>query len=622
MQADGFLFQALIYLLAAIVSVPIAKRLGMSSVLGYLLAGVIIGPFVLGFLGRETSDVMHFAEFGVVLMLFLIGLELRPSLLWRLRGSILGLGSLQLVFTASIICVIAVFMDFNWKVSLAIGLILSLSSTAIVLQTLNEKGLMKTEAGRLSFSVLLFQDIAFIPMLALFPFLASYELQTSGIQLDPLHQKSHWLETIPEWQHALLVIAVMSLIVLLGRFLSRYVFHYIAESKSREIFTAFALFLVIASALIMELVGLSAALGTFLAGVVLAESEYRYELESNIEPFKALLLGLFFISVGASIDFSLLRDNPTTIIALLIGLLVTKFCVLFILGNVFKMRVSQNYIFSFGLAQGGEFAFVLFSFATQNSVIPEPISKILILVVALSMIMTPLIMILNEKLLQPRFSKLEDDREVDVIDETNPVVIAGFGRFGQIVGRLLHANNIGTTVLDHKPSQIDTLRRFGYKVFYGDATRIDLLRSAGVDKAKLFIIAIDDKDRALELAKTVKKEYPNLKILARAFDRLHTYEFMEIGVNLVQRETFNSALELGVTALKELGFRSYQAHRSASKFKHHDEESIGHLYHFRSDEKTMIPQAKQKVQELINIIQSDLHEEDENIDHAWEKSGD
>ncbi len=619
MDTNSFLFQAFVYLSAAVVSVPIAKRLGLGSVLGYLFAGIIIGPFVFKFVGMETETVLHFAEFGVVLMLFLIGLELQPSRLWKLRGPILGLGGLQVGITTMIIFLIGFLLGLGWKISLAIGLILALSSTAIVLQTLNEKGLIKTEAGQSSFSVLLFQDIAVIPMLAILPLLAAPIIGSIGQSGAQIHHGGFGVEALPGWQQAILVAVVIGTIIVVGRFLVRYVFRFIAETRLREIFTAFALFLVIGIALSMQLVGLSAALGTFLAGVVLADSEYRHELESNIEPFKGLLLGLFFISVGASIDFNLLQQEPYLILGLVVGLIVIKLVILFVLGFVFKMSMSQNFLFSFSLAQGGEFAFVLFSFATQNRVIPESISDTLILVVAVSMALTPILMIFNEKLLQPRFSNLDEKPESDTIDEKNIVIIAGFGRFGQIVGRLLHANNISTTVLDYKPSQIDMVRKFGYKVFYGDASRIDLLHSAGASEAKLFILAIDDKEKALEIAETVKKHFPNLEVLARSFDRRHTYELMNLGVRVIQRETFNSALELGTSALRHLGFHGYQAHRAALIFKHHDEKTLVDLHEHWGDEKTFLIQMQERNQDLIDLLSSDEEELEENMDHSWER---
>jgi monovalent cation:proton antiporter-2 (CPA2) family protein len=618
---DSFLFQAFIYLLAAVISVPIAKRLGLGSVLGYLFAGIIIGPFVFRFVGMESESILHFAEFGVVMMLFLIGLELRPELLWRLRGPILGLGGLQVGVTTAAIFLIGYFFGFTWKISLAIGLTLALSSTAIVLQTLNEKGLIKTEAGQSSFSVLLFQDIAVIPILAILPLLAAPMLGFTGNTSEQISHDGLSIESLPGWQEAIIVVLVIATIIVVGRFLVRYVFRFIAETRIREIFTAFALLLVIGIALSMQFIGLSAALGTFLAGVVLADSEYRHELETDIEPFKGLLLGLFFISVGASIDFNLFLQNPYFILGLVAGLIVIKLIILFILGAGFKMSRSQNFLFAFSLAQGGEFAFVLFSFATQNSVIPIPIADTLILVVALSMALTPILMIFNEKLLQPRFSTLDQRPESDTIDEKNPVIIAGFGRFGQIIGRLLHANNIGTTVLDYKPSQIEMVRRFGYKVFYGDASRVALLHSAGAQEAKLFILAIDDKEKALEIAETIKKHFPNLQIIARSFDRRHSYELMNLGVKVIQRETFNSALELGASALKLLGFHNYQAHRAALTFKHHDEKSLVELHEHWGDDEAFLLQTRLKNQDLLELLSSDEEEKEESMDHSWERPG-
>ncbi len=619
MEYDSFLFQAFIYLVAAIVSVPIAKRLGLGSVLGYLIAGVIIGPYVLRLIA-SVGDVMHFAEFGVVLMLFLIGLELQPSRLWKLKGPIIGLGGLQVFTSAVVIGAIAYTIGFGWRISLTIGLILALSSTAIVLQTLSEKGLMNSEGGRSSFSVLLFQDIAVIPMLALIPLLAMSGAGFSGLEMEAGHADSA-VEALPGWQQALIVTALIVTIIIAGRFLARYAFRFIAETRLREMFTAFALFLVIGIALSMQLVGLSPALGTFLAGVVLAESEYRHELESDIEPFKGLLLGLFFISVGASIDFNLFMQEPYLILGLVLVLVSIKLVILFILGVVFKMNMSQNFLYSFSLAQGGEFGFVLFSFATQNNVIPAEISGTLILVIALSMMMTPIMMIINELLIQPHFKSFGEKRDPDEIDEKNPVIIAGFGRFGQIVGRLLHANNIGTTVLDYKPSQIDMVRRFGYKVFYGDASRLELLESAGAAEAKLFILAVDDKDKAIEIAKTLKKHFPGLQIIARSFDRRHTYDLMAAGVEVIERETFASAIELGESALKMLGFHGYQAHRAAITFKHHDEKHLMELYEVleSEDENTFIEMTKEKNQDLIDLLKSDQKDIEEEADHAWER---
>jgi len=447
MHGEGFFFEAFIYLTAAVISVPIAKRLGLGSVLGYLIAGVVIGPFVLGFIGEEGQDVMHFAEFGVVMMLFLVGLELQPSLLWRLRGPILGLGGLQVGVTAAVGTVLGVVAGLAWQTALAVGLILSLSSTAIVLQTLTEKGLIKSDGGQSSFAVLLFQDIAVIPMLAVLPLLATASLSAGGHAAADQAAES-WVIALPAWAQSIAVLVVVTGIVLAGRFLARHAFRLIARTRLREVFTAAALMLVIGVALLMTKIGLSPALGTFTAGVVLANNEYRHELESNIEPFKGLLLGVFFIAVGASIDFKLVAAQPMLIASLVAALLATKWLVLFALGRVFKMGLDQNLLFAFALAQSGEFAFVLFSFSLQSGVITPEVVDPLIAVVAISMALTPLILLLNEKLFQPRTgTRRQVAREPDKIEEENPVVIAGFGRFGNIVRRLLAACGVGCSVM-------------------------------------------------------------------------------------------------------------------------------------------------------------------------------
>ena len=463
MHGEDFFFQALIYLAAAVVSVPVAKRLGLGSVLGYLIAGMAIGPFGLGLVGDEGEDVLHFAEFGVVMMLFLIGLELQPSLLWRMRSSILGLGGLQVGVTAAVIGTIAAALGLDWRSALAIGLIFSLSSTAIVLQTLQEKGLMKTGGGRSAFSVLLFQDIAVIPVLAILPLLAHGGADHGSAAAG---HATTWVEGLPGWAAALVVAGAVAVIVLGGRLLVRPAFRFIARARVPEIFTAAALLLVIAIALLMTRVGLSPALGTFLAGVVLATSEYRHELEGDIEHFKGLLLGLFFIAVGASIDFGLIASQPVLIGALVAGLMVVKLVVLATLGRFFGLGHDQNFLFSFALAQAGEFAFVLLSFATQQDVLSIEVTAPLVAVVASTMALTPLLMLVNERLIQPRFGTKEtDDREPDAIDETNPVIIAGYGRMGTIIGRLLRVSGIRATVLEVDSDHVDILRNLGHKVF-------------------------------------------------------------------------------------------------------------------------------------------------------------
>lgn len=624
MHNEGFFFQAFIYLVAAVLSVPISNRLGLGSVLGYLIAGVIIGPFGLHYVGQEGEDVMHFAEFGVVMMLFLVGLELQPALLWRLRLPILGLGGLQVGVTALVTLGLGLLFGVAWQTALAVGLILAMSSTAIVLQTLNEKGLMKTEAGQSAFAVLLFQDIAVIPILALLPLLATkasaiVTLATSDVLLVAAEKTADQSAALPGWQQALLVMGTVGGIIVAGRFLMRPVFRIIAVTQLREIFTATALLLVIGIALAMQKVGLSPALGTFVAGVVLADNEYRHELESDIDPFKGLLLGLFFISVGASINFNLLIQQPLLILGLVIGLVVVKFAVLFGLGRFFRMEMSQSLLFAFALAQGGEFAFVLFSFATQNQILTASVAEPLVAAVALSMVLTPLLMIVNERVVQPRFATTEPEREADEIDENeNPVIIAGFGRFGQIVGRLLIANGCRPTLLEHSPTQIDLLQRFGWKVFYGDASRLDLLRAAGASRARLLVVAIDDREKAVEMVKLVHKHFPNLKILARASDRRHAYELIREGADVIQRETFGSALEMGIEALKLLGVRSYKAHRVAQIFKQHDEEVLQEMAHLEGDEKALLARSRQAKDDLAQLLQADNEDLVHDVDLAWD----
>lgn len=621
MHSD-FFGQAFVYLIAAVLSVPIAKRLGLGSVLGYLIAGVIIGPFGLKLVGQEGADVMQFAEFGVVMMLFLVGLELQPDLLWRLRIPIIGLGGLHLLITTSIVMAIGLFVGLSWKMALAIGLILPLSSTAIGIQTLNERGLMKTGGGQAAFSVLLFQAIAVIPILAFLPLLAAdtnLSAALPNVVAFVSNESTAASPALTGWQQTLMVIGTVGGIVLGGKFLMQPVFRFIAATRLREIFTATALLLVVGITLATQAAGLSPALGTFLAGVVLAESEYRHELMSNIEPFQGLLLGLFFISVGASIDFNLIMQQPVLILALVLGMAIIKSLVLVGLGKFFKLELLQGILFAFALVQGDEFAFVLFSFATQSNVLPSVTSGSLVAVVALSMMLSPLFMISYAKFVQPRFAKTAPEREADAIDTNeNAVIIAGFGRFGQIVGRLLMANGCSITVLDHSPDQIELLRRYGWKVFYGDASRIDLLHAAGAAQAKLLVVAIDEREKILQIVKQARKHFPQLKIMARAIDRRHAYELIRRDVDVIQRETFGSALEMGVDALKLLGVRAYKARRAALIFKHHDEEAMHDIAATEGEEAIVIARSRQLAEDLEQILQSDDQELIHEVDRAWD----
>lgn len=562
-MTDSILAQALVYLAAAVLFVPIAKRSGLGAVLGYLVAGVVIGPWVLGLVGGEGHHVMHFAEFGVVMMLFLVGLELRPSLLWQLRRPIFGLGTMQVALTAAVVGGGALAVGVAAKPAIAIGLTFAMSSTAIVLSSLSERGLLKTSGGQASFAVLLFQDISVIPILAIFPLLGNAVGEGGGR---------------PAWQSALLVIGAVVAVVGFGRFIVRPLFGFLAAARLRESFTAAALMIVVGIALLMQQVGLSPALGTFLAGVVLADSEYRHELESDVEPFKELLLGLFFISVGAQIDFGLVASAPLTIAGVVAATMVGKLVVLHVLGRMFGLDRSARWLLAVSLAQIGEFAFVLLNFGVQQGIYPSEVAGPLVAAVAISMVLTPPAFILLQRVILPRVGSKEAAREQDEIrDADTPVVIAGYGRFGQMVGRILRANRIPMTILDLDPSIVDIVGRLDIKVYYGDASRVDLLHAAGCAKARLFVLAVDDAATATKIATNVREHFPKLEILARCRDRPHYWELRQLGVAKVFRETFGSAYETGIAALQALGYRAHTAHRLARKWRAHEERLLEEL---------------------------------------------
>jgi len=590
---------ALIYLAAAIVAVPIAKRVGLGSVLGYLIAGILIGPYALGIVGDQT-DVMHFAEFGVVMMLFLVGLELQPARLWKLRHSILGLGGLQVVLTAAAIFAFCYWVfTMHWQTALAIGLMLALSSTAIVLQSLEEKGWLKQEAGQNAFSVLLFQDIAIIPILALLPLLAFAPQSSSKDISDSI------IASWPVWQQVGVSVAVIAAIIAGGKYVSAPLFRYIAQTHMREIFTIFALFLVVAIALVMQSIGLSPALGTFLAGVVLAESEFRHELEADIEPFKGLLLGLFFITVGASINFELLANEFTTVIALVALLIVVKACILFALAITFNISKKQRLLFALALAQGGEFAFVLLSVTTTLSILTPEQTSLVTLVVAVSMLVAPLLLMAYEQLQKRTSNSAPEFDKPEQISSAKHVIIAGYGRFGQIMGRLLHAQGYEITVLDHSPSQIELLRRFGNTVFYGDAARQKLLEAAGAHTVQMLIVAIDDADKTLEIIKLAHKNYPQLKIVARAIDRRHAYQLLNLKVDAFNRETVDSAINLAVDALELLGNNKEDAQRAGKLFRDHDRAAVLQLAKLWGDDASYGVAVRQRMEDLKQVLQQD-----------------
>jgi len=604
MHLDSFLAQAFIYLLAAVISVPVAKRLGLGSVLGYLLAGVVIGPSILGFVGEEGGNVMHFAEFGVVMMMFAIGLELKPSLLWRLRGPILGMGGFQVLGTAVAVAGAGYAIGFPLRQAIAVGLIVSMSSTAIVLQTLMERGQMRSEAGKSAFAVLLFQDIAVIPIIALLPLLA-----TSAISKAAHDAHGGTGPHLAGWQNALLTFGAVALIVGAGRFAIRPIFRYIARTKLHEVFTATALLLVVGIALLMQSVGLSPALGTFLAGVMLADSEFRHELESDIEPFKGLLLGIFFIAVGAGLDLGFVASQAGMIFSWVVGLILLKMVVLYIIARTVKMQASDRSLFTCALAQGGEFCFVLLSLAEGGGVLPPYLIKPVTAVVAITMALTPLLFLLHEKLLLPRLVHKQNAREMDEIeDEESPVIIAGFGRFGIMVGRMMRAQGIGTTVLDLDAEQVDYLRRIGINLFYGDASRLDLLRAAGAERAKVFVLAIDNEDKALEIVDTVRKHFPHLTILARASSRIHAYQMIERGVHHIFRETFGSSLDMAYAALRELGTPAHEALLATRAMRDFDEEGVRRMAPVWAEHREgqgYINAAREQIAEMDRLFKSD-----------------
>jgi glutathione-regulated potassium-efflux system ancillary protein KefC/glutathione-regulated potassium-efflux system protein KefB len=577
MNAHSLLTQALVYLAGGVISVPIAKRLGLGSVLGYLIAGVLVGPFLLDLVGRP-AEVQKFAEFGVVILLFLIGLEVRPALLWKLRTAIFGLGLAQLLGTGVLIAAASLALGLDWRVGAAVGLILAMSSTAIVLQSLEEKGQRQGPVGEASFGVLLFQDLAVIPLFALLPLLAPI-----GVAAPAASHGTSLLTGFPGWAQALAQMAAVALVVVGGRYLTRPLFRFIAAARLREIFTASALLLVIAVAALMELVGLSPALGAFLAGVVLAESEFRRELETDIEPFRGLLLGLFFITVGAGLDLGLVAAHPLVVAGLVVGLMALKTIAMYAAGRLFRHSHRTALTTAVALAQGGEFAFVLLGFVLGAQVMSAGLAHLLTAVVAVSMAATPLVTAAYDKLV---LSRPGDQAEPERLpfDEGDPdVIVAGFGRFGQIAARLLIANKFKVVLLDSSIEAIDSIRRFGWRVHYGDASRLDLLRTAGAEKARLLLIAIDDRDKALEIAQAAKEAFPQLFIVARAFDRPHAFELLARGVDWAERETYESALNFGRHALEGLGFTDRRALKAAIVFREHDnrlfrqqQESYGH----------------------------------------------
>ena len=593
MEHSPWLINSLIYLAAAVVAVPLSKALGLGSIIGYLAAGMAIGPWGLG-LVTDVQSILHFAEFGVVLMLFLVGLELEPQRLWSMRRPIFGWGSMQVGACAAILFIAAwavftwtIGTNYSWKVLLVAALGLALSSTAIALQVLGERNQLATPSGQSAFAVLLFQDVAAIPILALLPLLAA---QGAG------NDSNAWLE-------AAKAIGAIVAIIVGGRLLMRPLFRWIARSKTPEIFTAAALLLVVGISALMQFVGLSMALGAFLAGVLLAESEYRRVLETDIEPFKGLLLGLFFIAVGMSIDFGVLLKSPWLIAGIVVVFMALKAAVIYTIARAMKIAYQERPIFTLMLAQGGEFAFVVFQQAQGLKILTPELSSQLLGAVALSMLLSPLLLVAIDKLLLPRYANC-GAAKMDEISEpqSSPIIVAGIGRYGQIILRILAANGYKATVLDHDAEQVEGLMRFGYRAFYGDATRLDLLRTAGAATAKVLIVAIDHVDQSLDIVDICKEHFPQLQLVVRARNVQHFYQLRAKGVTLIQRETFESSLLSAQDVLQALGYSADDAHLSAQRFRDHNLAQIEQMWPHHKDEERLVSMARAGRHQLDELM--------------------
>ncbi|MBR9921037.1 MAG: potassium transporter [Bacteroidetes bacterium] len=615
-MTGSILFEAIAFLAGAIICVPIARRFGLSSVLGYLLAGILIGPFLLGIVGEEGEEILHFSEFGVVMMLFLIGLEIEPKDFWKMRKTIIGMGSLQVAGTIILSFLLFSFLGYNWPVALAVSMAVALSSTAITLQSIKEKGLMGTTYGASSFSVLLFQDIIVIVMLGLLPLLASgNEIVDHGEH----GTGPGFLDDLPMgWQTATIILSVVA-VVFAGRYLIVPMLRWVARTGIRELLTASALLIVLGISFLMELAGLSPALGAFLGGVVLANSEFKHELESTLEPFKDLLLGLFFMAVGASINFAVIANDPGSVWSILFAVIILKGVALFLVGSIFRLKIDQRLLFTIGLAQVGEFAFVLLSFAFQLDILSQAQMDLMLVVTALSMTLTPILSILNERVILPRIGTREsEERPMDTIQQNHKVILVGFGHFGSTAGRFLQAFGVKATILDNDSNRVDFLRKIGFEVFYGDATREDLLESAGIAEATLLICTVDNPNTTRKLVKIVKKKYPNLKLMIRAKNRYDAYELLNLGVENIYRETLDTSVKMAGDALHELGFRNYTIRRQAKKFMNTDEDMLRELANQHQNSKEYIFKAREAIAMQEKLMEEDLKRGGIPNDHHWD----
>ena len=595
------MIQVLIYLAAGILSVPLAKRAGLGALLGYLIAGILIGPHALQLVGSR-AEVMDFADLGVVILLFLIGLELKPALLWQLRGSIFGLGATQVAACAAAIFAVAWAAGLPWRPALIVGAVLAMSSTAIVLGVLDERGLRRNAVGSASFGVLLFQDLAVIPLFALLPLLSPM-----GAHVAVPHGTVPMLMGVPRWEHALAVFAAVAVVIVGGRYLTRPAFRYIASANVREIFTATALLLVLGVATLMQFVGLSQALGAFLAGVVLAESEFRRELEADIEPFRGLLLGLFFMTVGAGLDIGLLVRQPLLLFTAVAGLMALKSAIMFPIARLAGLPARDAGTVAVALSQGGEFAFVLVGLALASGALEPNLGQLLNTAVALSMVATPLVVLAYERLATRPAAPDSAPAEKPVFEPGVDAIVAGYGRFGQVVGRLLETTGYSVSVMDLSMSMIDTMRELGRRVNYGDATRLDLLHAAGAGSAKLLVIAIDDRERALELVEIARQNFPHLKVLARAWDRRDAYNLLAKGADHVERETFEGSINLGRVALRALGMRAHRAQRAAALFRAYDIKVFESMRaRWGEDRQSFLLASRQSYEMFGRVLEADL----------------
>jgi CPA2 family monovalent cation:H+ antiporter-2/glutathione-regulated potassium-efflux system protein KefB len=615
-MSGSLLFEAIVFLAGAIICVSIAKRLGLSSVIGYLLAGVLIGPYVFGFIGEEGEDILHFAEFGVVVMLFLIGLEIEPKNFWNMRKSILGMGGIQVALTVGLTYVFFAFLGYEWQVALAIGMAVALSSTAIALQTIKEKGLMKTTFGSSSFSILLFQDIIVIFMIGALPLLSNSSEHTSN---EASHSASNLIESLPIGLQTLAIILSVVVIVLAGRLIVVPMLRKVAQTGVRELLIAAAFLIVFGISYLMEFVGLSPALGAFLGGVVLSTSEFKHELESTLEPFKNLLLGLFFMAVGASINFVVIANSPLTIGGILIAIIAIKALVLFITGRIFKLKLDQNVLLTFSLAQVGEFAFVLLSFAFQLNILEQEQMDMMLVITAVSMSLTPILAVINERLILPKVGTKESiKRPMDHIAKSQKVILVGFGHFGSTVGRFLRSHGVEATILDFDSNRVDFLRKMGFEVYYGDATREDLLESAGIAEAKLLICATNKVSVAKAISKIVKEKYPHVEMLVRTKNRYDAYELLNLDVTNIYRETLDTSLALASDALNKLGFRKYTLNRQVQNFIKYDEASLRRLASEPKREEDYVFMARKEIEQQEKLLEDDFKRGIVAYDNHWD----